>query len=354
MSKSSDRSRRTQVDRLFENFLRELDAFSHNGVLRKMEFPRIWELMDHYVDQCKREDEGEELESRIRLFIDSRVKYSLEESDLVISLTVEDSVRERIRKVLNEKLNQASKLSAIAIHWAVLKPVRFFRSTVEPILVQSVMTYSLTVQPAFVQSLGGVEETSSRAVARVAAEPVVAKPIRVPDPTGYHDENVETIMDQTYHGREAIVPKIERQSAEVGELIDAGIKTYRNVTVEVEKRILHTEIVTISRASAVIEKEALKPAGYALRDVGDIQRYMSEQSYRIMNYAKGRLDKDGTSLRVPVRFTIAPSGTIKSIDFLTTVPSSTASRIRTQMLQLRFPEIDPRFGDQVVYHSFFL
>lgn len=354
MTRSSDRVRRTQVDRLFENFLRDLDEFSHNGVLRKMEFPRVWELMDHYVDQCEREEEGEELESRIRLFVDSRVKYSLGESDLVISLAVEDSVRERIQKAFKDKLNQASKFSALAINWAILKPVRFFRSTVEPVLAQSVLTYSLTVQPAFVQSLGGAEETASRSVSKTPTETIHAKPLSIPKPTEYHDESVRTIMDGTLRSREAISQPMDRQSAIVGELTDPGTKTYRNVIVEVEKRILHTEIVTISRASAVIEKDALKPAGYALRDIGDIQRYMSEQSYRIMNYAKGRLDKNGSSLRVPVRFTIAPTGTIKSIDFLTVVPTGTASRIRAQMLQLRFPEIDPRFGDQVVYHSFFL
>ncbi len=103
MAKGSEMKNRTQVDQLFENFLRELDEFSHNGVLRKMQFPRVWELMDHWIDQCSTVEAERELEERIRLFVDSRVKYSIAESDLVISLKVEDSVRLRIQKIFKEK-----------------------------------------------------------------------------------------------------------------------------------------------------------------------------------------------------------------------------------------------------------
>jgi len=344
----------TQVDRLFENFLRELDDFSHNGVLRKMEFPKVWNLMDHYVEQCQGAEAAQRLEARIRLFIDSRVKYSITESDLVISLDVEDSIRMRIQKVFKDKLSQASKFAGIAINWAVLKPIRLFRSTLEPIVAQTVITYSLTVQPVFVQSLGGVEEAPSKAVSSHLVAPVRDRSLQMPKPTAYREDNIKHLMSESPGRREAVESSMLPQAAVIEDIVNEGTKTYRNVTVEIEKRILRTEVVTVSRASAVIEKEGMKLTGYSLRDIGDIQRYMAEQSYRIMNYANGRLDRNGASLRVPVRFTIASNGIIKSIDFLTTVPSTTASRIRTQMLQLRFSAIEARFGDQVVYHSFFL
>ncbi len=221
-------------------------------------------------------------------------------------------------------------------------------------MAQTVITYTLTVQPVFVPSLGGVEEAPPKGTSTRAVERERPFSPQIQKPGVYRDENIQDLMSESLHQRKAMESTLQARPAVIEDPADNAVKTYRNVTVDVEKRILRTEVVTVSRASAVIEKESMKMTGYALRDVGEIQRYMSEQGYRIMNYATGRLDRDGASLRVPVRFTIGSNGIIKSIDFLSAVPATTASRIRTQMLQLRFSTIDPRLGDQVVYHSFFL
>lgn len=350
-----DRSRKkpSHIDQLFEDFLRELDVFSHNGVLRHMEFPRVWEVADHYIELCSVARDREELTARIRLFVDSRVKYSTIESDVVLSLRTEKTVSDRIRLLMKEKWNQTSKLAGVAIQFGILKPLKLIRAVVEPAFVNTAVTFSLTMNPAFVQPAGGTADAAPRSerTRTVTAESKKTSLKELSVSRVYDQAQISHLMDQRATDRSEIVTiRVASGKADVS-LQESGVKSYRNVSVEVDRRIVKTEVITVSRA--VISREPVHIATQGLRDVGDIQRHMAQHGDRIMNYARGRMGKTAPSRRVPVRFSITPSGAVREVHFLSSVPSTAAARIRAQMLQLRFSEIDARFGDQTVYHSFF-
>jgi len=356
-------SRSKKIDRLFSEFVQELNGFSTNGVVRHMDLPKVFEMMEHFGQQCDNYLDREELQSRIRLFIDSKVKYSATEAELCLSEAIENTIREKIAEVMKKNFGDALKYAGFLLNWTVIRPAKFFKAFMEPIVTNTVLTYSIAVQPLTTDPVSfarHVYQTVNKPQPKIAvvkkelpdsyAALVSVKPYTEADldylTNAFKNESLtqRVIRGQVLN----IVDKADNKD-------DVFVKAVAGLEVDLDRRIFQQRYVTIPkyRGTASTAAPAVKPV-VKLRDMKEIQRVIAQYDSRIQNCFRGMIvTETPLNMKVSVKFTIAPGGYTKNVQFISLVHDDLARRIQMQLLQMKFSEVDAKLGEQAIYHTFY-
>ncbi|MBX7152156.1 hypothetical protein K1X84_10975 [bacterium] len=350
-----------KVDALFCEFLGELNDYCTNGVVRKMDMPKVIILMQHFIEQCDHWEDRIDLEDRMRLFVGTKLQYAGAESSVEISESVEMSIKDKIRSIIAKNLNDAGKFAGFLLNWAIIKPAKILKTLMQPVVANTVLTYSIAVHPPQIdvqlfQPSQSVAQSHSEQTSVVenkrSYEALAIVKTYSEDDINNLSANLQSVRSE----RKNIVRNSIKKSVAKQEIVIRQTQTMANVQVDVERRIIKREIVSISKSK--IADELLKESratARKLRDIGDIQGVITQNDYKFMNSFQSIKNNSAVKTgRVAVKFTITPSGSPKDIEFIhNTFNEELANRIRIQLLQLRFSEVETKVGDQVVYHSFY-
>lgn len=351
----------SKVDALFCEFLGELNDYCTNGVVRKMDMPKIIVLMQHFIEQCDHWEDRIDLEDRMRLFVGSKLEYANAESGVEFSETIEMSIKDKIREIIAKNLNDAGKFAGFLLNWAIIKPAKILKAFMQPVVANTVLTYSVAVHPPqidvqlFQPSQSAAQKRTEQTVAVENKKSYEALAV-VKTYSEADVNNLTASFQPAKSERKSIVGNSIKKTVAKQEIVIPQVQTIASVQVDVERRIIKREIVSISKSKTADEllKES-RATARKLRDIGAIQGVITQNDYKFMNSFQSIKNNSSVKTgRVAVKFTITPSGAPKDIEFIhNTFNEELANRIRIQLLQLRFSEVETKIGDQVVYHSFY-
>ncbi len=334
------------ADELFEQFVRELDAYSTNGVVKQFDVERLWPMAEHYILQCSFE-ERVELEERIRLLLVSKYNYSLVESKLKLSDKLEKTIREKIQEMVNSNLKNAGKFAGLLVNWAIMKPIQVTRQILQPVLTNTVLTYAVAVHPTFVNSV-------DIHVRKEMTKPVVIEVMPESEVKNYE-------LDIKNYTHEDIFNLTEKR---VDDNLKSAVKASatKTETIVIEKPVSVNSVASVKtldiEPSRVLKATITKDPVIRIREirpVGDIQRILGENEIKFMNcYQTFKKTQGLKSNRLSLKFVISPKGFVKTVQVMSSgFNQEMTQRVGIQIKSLRFAEIDIKFGDQTVYHTFY-
>ncbi len=349
------------VDELFQEFIREMDDQTTNGLVKKLDPAKIDPMVDHFVAQCERFTDKLELRDRIEALLLTKFDYALTEERVQISDRLEKNIREKIKAVLHKHINNVGRLAGFLINWAVFKPVKFFKTVAEPVVANTVLTYSLAVHPPYLDSPevhnlnaikpGPITNTqdygSSNNLQRILKDLEIVKK--------YSEQDLVNLTQNLINN--PVEDKIAVSSKKLTTLntVAAGPVSQTNtgsqkVYVDVQRRI-------IDASPVITESSKIKVNRYSgeLRPIGDVQRIIAQNDHLIYScfnsYKKSLSKKSG---RISMKFQISSKGMVKEIKVTyNSFSQELAERISLQLKTVRFNEIDGKLGDQTVYHTYY-
>lgn len=352
-------------DKLFSEFIREMDDHSTNGIVKKLDPLHIEPLVDHFLAQCDNFEDKLELHERIQILLSAKFKYALAEGHLVLSTELEKSIHEKIKDVFRTHFDSAAKFAGFILNWAVVKPVKFIKTAVEPVVANSVLTYSIAIHPPYldtaqIEGLNTIKPAHEKTVEIVQTEEnatALLKDLEIVKK--YSDDDLANLTQNTINPngtaevkKAVTTTKAKTSSAAVNTNMSRENSNSQSVYVDVERRLtLHTPVM------ANIEPNVRNVKRYAgeLRPIGDVQRIIAQNDHRIYNcfnsYKKTGAKKNG---RISMKFQISSKGVVKNVKVTYNSFNQTlADRVTLQMKFVRFAEIDTKLGDQTVYHTFY-
>lgn len=366
MSKNlSDKKTFEKADRLFAEFIHEMDENSTNGVVKKLDPVMIEPLVDHFLGQCDRFEDRMELYERIQVLLSAKFNYALAENRLEISENLEKSIHEKIKEVLKSHLDNAAKFAGFVINWTIVKPVKFIKTFVEPVIANTVLTYSIAVHPPYLNSVEMYDLNAIRPVYNNAepidtqSESTVSNP-ELEIVKNYSDEDLANLTHNTVQTSHAPAQKKVLSSEKImhtPEPLNASASgenvNPQNVYVDLQRRV-------VKRSGVLMDSPKDNPISVnrfagELRPVGDIQRIIAQNDHRIFNcfntYTKNGPKKNG---RISLKFQISSRGVVKDVKVTyNSFTQDLADRVTLQIKTVRFSEVDPKLGDQTVYHTYY-
>ena len=354
-----------KVNELFLEFVREMDEHTTNGIVKKLDPVYVDPMIDHFLSQCDHFIDKLELRDRIEVFLITKFDYALAEENVQISEKLESSIREKIKTVLREHFNNAGKFAGLLVNWALVKPIKLFRTTFEPVIANTVLTYSLAVHPPYLDS-AEVHYLNSIGAGLVKKHETVNI---TTDPANINNElttvkkySEEDLANLTGNKTITTAPANEkklRTSLKQTQTSSASLNTSakntegsERVYVDIQRRIIdNSPILPVAESSKI----TVNRYSGELRPIGDIQRVIAQNDHRIYScfnlYKKNHEKKNG---RISVKFQISPRGVVKEVKITyNSFNQELASRISLQLKTLRFSEIEGKSGEQTVYHTFY-
>ncbi|MBL7960656.1 hypothetical protein JNL27_10510 [bacterium] len=354
-----------KTEKLFSEFVREMDEQSTNGIVKKLDPLKIEPMVDHFLEQCNTFEEKMELRENIQVLLSAKFNYALAEERLTLSTELEKNIHQKIKDVLKRHFENAAKYAGFVLNWAILKPVKFIRTTVEPIVANTVLTYSIAVHPPYLTS---VEVRELNAMTLDTKNHVESFHV---DDTGsellkalksvrkYSDEDFANLTQNVMKSNEAVyekkivaVTKVKPSSAAMKTNISNANKPSQTVYMDLQRRIIQHAPAAINS-----DQSRLSVSRYSgeLRPIGDVQRIIAQNDHRIYNcfniYKKNSQKKNG---RISMKFQISSRGMVKDVKVTyNSFSEDLADRVMLQIKTVRFAEIDPKLGDQTVYHTFY-
>ncbi len=348
------------IESLFSEFVHELNEHSTNGVVKKLDIEKVLPIAEHFFEQCATYAQRMELEDRIRIFLVSKLNYSTVESHLIISDAVEKNIRQRIREALKEHFRNAAKYAGFVFHWAVLKPVKFFKAVLEPIAVNTVLTYSIAVHPMYVNTINVQSVIAQHAADRdshVAVETAPENNFKIQSVKQYSQQDLDNLSGNWTAPREtkkAVTQPIKgtAQTLDQETALSNQKKAAKELRIDLERRIMQQ-----ANAATIVPKNAaaVSKRTFEQRPIGDVQHVISDNDQRIFicyqSYKRLHPKKSG---HVSVKFIISPKGTVKDVAVTyNSFNEELGERIVLYMKSFRFAEIDSKLGEQTIYHSFY-
>lgn len=352
-------------DKLFAEFVREMDEHSTNGVVKNLDPAKIEPLVDHFLEQCDHFEDKVELRDRIQILLTAKFNYALAEERLSISTELEKSIHEKIKDVIKVHFENAAKFAGFILNWTILKPIKFMKTVVEPVIANTVLTYSIAVHPPYLDS---VEIRDLNAIMPAHGENVeVVKGTdnkflerELEMVKKYSDEDLANLTQNTIQSgnvsvekKGVSVEKVKTSSAAMNTNISRENDKSQNVNVNLHRRIIQRSSATINTP----QNNNISVNRYAgeLRPIGDVQRIIAQNDYRIFNcfnvHNKNSAKKNG---RISVKFQISSRGMVKDVKVTyNSFSQDIADRVTLQVKTVRFTEVDPKLGDQTVYHTFY-
>lgn len=351
-----------KVDKLFTEFVREMDEQTTNGVVKKLDPEKIDPMVDHFLAQCNHFSEKLELRDRIEIFLSAKFDYALAEERVCITENLEKNIREKIKDVLREHINNAGKFAGFVLNWAVIKPVKFFKTAVEPVVANTVLTYSLAVHPPYldsmeVQYLKAVKPSQSLTNEYQISTETALQNIKELETVKKYSEadlvNLTQTTTQTPNEKQAKPSKrVKQSSSSLNTDISREDKGSQKVYVDVQRRIIErTPIISNMESTGI----SVQRYSGEFRPIGDIQRIIAQNDHRIYScfnvYKKSNEKKNG---RISMKFQITSKGMVKDVKVTyNSFNQELADRVMLQMKIVRFSEIDGKLGNQTVYHTFY-
>lgn len=352
-----------KVDRLFSEFVREMDEQTTNGIVKKLNPEKIDLMVDHFLAQCDHFSQKLELRDQIEIFLSAKFDYALAEERVCISHNLEKNIREKIRDVLREHLSNAGKFAGFVLNWAVIKPVKFFKTAVEPVVANTVLTYSLAVHPPYldsveIQYLKAVKPVQSTVNEYKLAVTAGKSITELETVKKYSEEDLTNLTHnsvQTYElpdeKQAKPTDRVKTSSSPLNATLSQENTGSQKVYVDVQRRIIERTPISGTESDAV---NVHRFSG-ELRPIGDIQRIIAQNDHRIYNcfnvYKKSNERKNG---RISMKFQITSKGMVKDVKVTyNSFNQELADRVILQMKTVRFSEIEGKRGEQTVYHTFY-
>ncbi len=349
------------LDRLIESFILELDVYAHNGVLRGITEEEVQALISHYVRQCPEKYKPEFI-AQLRVMMLARWNYSLLENLLMLSEACESGVKKGIIARAGELMKNSHKWATAVMNAGLINPLRIIKSYLEPAVANTLLTYSLVIQPPMAPlnlAEAQLENGSAKSCQPAHAETAVAldKFAGLSAVSEYTD-NLPSAADIAWTTGEAFKQKKPVRMSRLTPIADktsVSDQAPREWKLDYTRRIMEP----VSPAAHVRRGRPDNADRYVMpteqRPVNEIRAVMAKYEYKIANcFGKKNPTKEGPVYKVPVRFRIQPSGKIFDIQFLSgSISREIADRLMIQLRQIQFSKIDPRLGDQNVYHTFF-
>lgn len=352
-----------KVDKLFLEFVREMDEQTTNGIVKKLDPEKIDPMVDHFLAQCDHFSQKLELRDQIEIFLSAKFDYALAEERVCLSDNLEKSIREKIKDVLREHLGNAGNFAGFILNWAVIKPVKFFKTAIEPVVANTVLTYSLAVHPPYLDS---VEIQFLKAVKPVQS---TSNEYEIADNTIKSIQELQTVKkyseaDLTNLTHNSVQPydlsdmkqakstdRVKTSSSPLNPTLSQENTGSQKVYVDVQRRIIERTPISGTESDAV---NVHRFSG-ELRPIGDIQRIIAQNDHRIYNcfnvYKKSNERKNG---RISMKFQITSKGMVKDVKVTyNSFNQELADRVMLQMKTVRFSEIEGKLGEQTVYHTFY-
>jgi hypothetical protein len=352
-----------QADELFSEFVRELDEHSTNGVVKKLDIEKIAPVADHFFEQCSTAAQRMDLEDRIRLYLTNKMNYSVIEAGLILSKPVEQNIREKIHQALKTHFSDAAKYAGFVLNWALLKPIKFFKTVLEPVAVNTVLTYSLAIHPIYFNAADikpdAVPPSQAQNSRIKADESLVENHFAIQTVRQYSQQDLDNLSSNwSAHPikdtKKAVTVPVQGTSQPMEQSIDlpGQKKTTQDLKFDLGRRMIQPV-----NAATINPRSGNAPAKRTVeqRPVGDVQRVIAQNDHRIFNcyqsYKKIHTKKNG---HVSVKFVISPKGMVKEVAVTyNSFNEELGGRIAMQMKSFRFSEIDSKLGEQIVYHSFY-
>jgi hypothetical protein len=354
-----------KVDRLFSEFVREMDEQTTNGIVKKLDPEKIDPMVDHFLGQCDHFSEKVELRDQIEIFLSAKFDYALAEERVCISDHVERNIREKIKDVLREHMNNAGKFAGFVLNWVVIKPVKFFKTAVEPVVANTVLTYSLAVHPPYldsveIQYLKAVKPFQSITNENTYSTETPSKNIKELETVKKYSEDdlvnltQNTVQDYGLYREKQIKPsqKIKPNSSPLNTTLSQENTGSQKVYVDVQRRIIERSPISSDIESSGVHVQRFSGE---LRPIGDVQRIIAQNDHRIYScfniYKKSNEIKNG---RISMKFQITSKGMVKDVKVTyNSFNQELADRVILQMKTVRFSEIEGKLGEQTVYHTFY-
>ncbi|MBL7994192.1 AgmX/PglI C-terminal domain-containing protein [bacterium] len=352
-------------EKLFSEFVREMDEQSSNGIVKKLDPLKIEPMVDHFLEQCSSFEEKLELRENIQVLLSAKFNYALAEERLALSAELEKNIHNKIKDALKRHFENAAKYAGFILNWAILKPVKFVKTTVEPVIANTVLTYSIAVHPPYLASVEVMELHAMKLDKKSRVETVqtdnnssellkALKTVRK-----YSDEDFANLTQNVIKSNDAVnekkivaATKVKPSSAAMNTSISHDDKASQTVYVDLQRRIIqHTPAAVNSDQSRL----SVSRYGGELRPIGDVQRIIAQNDHRIYNcfnvYKKNSQKKNG---RISMKFQISSKGMVKDVKITyNSFNEALAERVMLQIKTVRFGEIESRLGDQTVYHTFY-
>jgi hypothetical protein len=354
-----------KINGLFLEFVREMDEHTTNGIVKKLDPVNIDPMVDHFISQCDHFIDKLELRDRIEVFLLAKFDYALAEESVQISEKLESSIQEKIKIILRKHFNNAGKFAGLLVNWAVIKPIKIFKTTFEPVIANTVLTYSLAVHPPYLDSaevhylnsigtgLVKKHETvhNTTESARFNNELTAVKKYSEEDLANLTENKTITTASANEKKLRSSQKQTQTSSASLN-VSEKNTEGSERVYVDIQRRLIdRSPIVPVAESNKI----SVNRYSGELRPIGDIQRVIAQNDHRIYSYFNlYKKNHDKKNGRISVKFQISPRGVVKEIKIThNSFNQELADRISLQLKTLRFSEIEGKSGEQTVYHTFY-
>ena len=345
------------ADELFEQFVRELENYSTNGVVRSFESDRLWPLAQHYISQCGQMQERMDLEERIRLLLATKYQYTLQESRLKLSENLENNIKEKIKALVKSNIENACKFAALAFNWTVIKPLQFAKDILQPVATNAVLTYAVAIQPSYTPVMDAIKLEAKDQVSsiEVLAEnnSDYSRVYELPSVKTYSNEELNAMRSAINTPIEEKVPIVQKNVNKTNRItsVRPSLNEPSKMTIDVERARLIPEPLSSVTSTPITYDRTRRE----LRSIGEVQQTIGLHENKIFScYQSYRKVSNRKNGRVAVKFLVSSKGVIKDVQVTAnSFNRQMADRIVVQLKAIKFSEVETRLGDQTIYHTFY-
>lgn len=348
-------------------FIETMNEFTHNGTLHEYDHEQALELARHYLKQCP-SDQQKRLALRLAAALSARYHYHLTEQGLGLRNSFENRIKEKISLWVKSHCANAVKMAGFMIQGSLNLATRLFKSFIEPAITQTALSYSLVLNPAVVPAFSdippGITLNESDQIITVVDDTnhSVTREYRELEYVKWYSEAIveEIGRDHSDNQHPGIKSALKQNSLPTGaetkinENFDA-VKSFGRLNLNIERRRMEPVLENPKARAATALSVTLRPVK-ELRPNAEIHAVLMGNDYKFQNCIKPYRDElQSRDRRISVRFDITPAGSVTNISISKkTGNQDIVRRLKLQLMQLKFSKVDLRFGDQTVYHTFFL
>ena len=348
-------------------FIESMNEFTHNGTLHEYNHEQALELARHYLKQCPA-DQQTGLALRIAAALSARYHYQLTEQALGVRNCFENRIKEKISLWVKSHCANAVKMAGFMIQGSLNFASRLFKSFIEPAITQTALSYSLVLNPAIVPPLSDIPLNAildhNDQITSVVdkKDQSVTREYRDLEYVKWYSEAIvaEIGKNNPDMKQPGMKSALKRNSVPTGaetkinENFDA-VKPFGRLNLNIERRRMEPALEIPKARAATAQSATLRPVR-ELRPNAEIHAVLMSNDYKFQNCIKPYRDElQSRDRRISVRFDITPAGSVTNISISKkTGNQDIVRRLKLQLMQLKFSKVDLRFGDQTVYHTFFL
>lgn len=344
------------IDTLFDEFLREMDDFSTNGTVKSLDPTSVLALVEHFISQCNTFREKMDLEDRISALLQTKFDFALAEAQVEISRNTDATIREKIRMALKKHFGEAERYAGLLINWLVVKPIKFIKTVVEPVVANTILTYSIAVHPPSLEpfDMHAMLSVQKPEVSNPSLE-MDRKALDLTEIVSSTEPYSDEVLNELTNGLDG--PAGDKRAPVGGAQITtkASVESTPELRPESEKLELNVERRLLYPANQVAEIPAEVVRNAEQRPIGDIQNVFANNSFKIYSCIRTTGQRSAVkSTRIGVRLVVSPKGIVKEVNLTSGgLDKTVVERVTLQLRTFRFSEISTPFGDQIVYHTFY-